>query len=340
MNEQKLFDLAVAVSQEEGAKIGGKTLSTKQAETAFTKCIQAFMHAPVQKEKDSDRKIQAFGSSADLAVVAKDVFNVTTEVTNYDLLWDEAFRSISLSKGQLSWEIHTAAVGTAFKEIPEGGKIKYEGLQSSKETVYIKKYGAGLGITWETIEGRKVYRFIELMEDARSKLYNTWADVHYGLLATAGATNTVAWQGAGTDSTLDRDIATLNKGYEDISDDNKDSGYGDTANARYVLYTRPTLRGRINRALRATSAEVASQGGTKGQVVDANIEPRYSWNSNIAANKALLVLPGKKIQNSVYLKNLVLEKTEQESLNKLKTYWTAFGAAIGDNDQVYELAFA
>jgi hypothetical protein len=338
MNENLFFDLACAASQSEGAKIGDKTLSSKQVNVAFKKAIQAFMHGVVQKE-DNDRKIQAFGSSSDLAVVAKDVFNVTTEVTNYDLLWDEAFRSINLNRGQLSWEIHTAAVGTAFKEIPEGGNITYEGLQSSKETVSVKKYGAGLGITWETMEGRKVYRFIELMEDARSKLYNTWADVHYGLLATAGATNTIAYQGAAADSVLDRDIATINKGYEDISNDNKDSGYGDTANARYLLYTLPTLRSRINRALRATSAEVASLGGN-GQVVDANVDPRYSWNSNILANKALMVLPGKKIQNSVYLKNLVLEKTEQESLNKLKTYWTAFGAAIGDNDQVYELSFA
>jgi hypothetical protein len=337
MNANLFFDLANAVRNEEGAKINGKTLSTKQVENAFSKCIQAFFHAPCVK--DGDRKIQAFGSSSDLAVVAKDIFNVTTEVTNYDLLWQEAFRSISLNKGQLSWEIHTAAVGTAFLEIPEGGKIKYEGLSSSKQTVSIKKYGAGLGITWETMEGRKVYRFIEQMEDARSKLYNLWADVHYGLLATAGATNTVAYQGAATDSVLDRDIQTLNKGYEDISNDNKDSGYGDTANARYVLYTAPTLRSRINRALRATSAEVASLGG-RGQVVDANIDPRYTWNSSITANKALMVLPGKKAQNAVYLQNMMLEKTEQESLNKLKAYWTAFGAAIGDNDQVYELSFA
>jgi len=333
MREGLFFDLAVAARNEEGGKFNGKTLSSKDVQKAFVKCIQAFMHAPVKK--DGDKKIQAFGSSSDLEVVAKDVFNVTTEVTNYDLLWDEAFRSINLQKGQLSWEIHTAAVGTSFKEIPEGGQITYEGLQSSKETVTVKKYGAGLGITWETIEGRKVYRFIELMEDARSKLYNTWADVHYGLLATAGATNQVAYQSGTT--TLDKDIATINKGYEDISNDNKDSGYGDTANARYVLYTRPTLRSRINRALRATAAEMAN---SDGQIVDANVDPRYSWNSNIPANKALLVLPQKKIQNAVYLKNLVLEKTEQESLNKLKTYWTAFGAAIGDNDQVYELAFA
>ncbi len=335
MDQNKLFDVAHAAILGQSLKIGSRVWKPEEVGVILQKSIQGFMHAP--KQKDGDKKIQAFGSSADLAVVAKDVFNVTTEVTNYDLLWDEVFRSINLNKGELSWEIHTAAIGTSFKEIPEGGQIKYEGLQSSKETVSIKKYGAGLGITWETMEGRKVYRFIEQMEDARSKLYNTWADVHYGLLATAGATNQITWQGAGGDTTLSRDIDTINEGYQEISEDNKDSGYGDTANARYVLYARPTLRSRINQALKATLTTIAN---TNGQVVDANIDPRFSWNSNVPADKALLVLPAKKIQNAIYLRNLVLEKTEQESLNKLKTYWTAFGAAIGDNDQVYELAFS
>lgn len=337
MDYNKFYDLAVANYKNETTKIGGVTLSPDEIETALHKSIQCFMHGVSASEEDG--KIQAFGSSSDLGVVAKDVFNVTTEVKNYDLNWQQAFKSISLQQGQLSWEIHTANVGTEFKEIPEGGKIEYKGFSSSKQTVSVKKYGAALGVTWEAIEGRQVYRFIDLMEDARSKLYNTWADVHYGLMATAGATNQITYQGASTDSVLDRDIATINKGYEDISDDNKDSGYGDTANARYKLFVSPKLRTRINRALRATSAEVASLGG-KGQVVDANVDPVYTYNSSITANTGLLVLPANKAQNAVYMADKQFQKVDQASMNLLKTYWTAFGAAIGDNDQVYELSFA
>ena len=338
MDYDKLFELAYGYANGTSVKVGKHVLNPSQAQNAFYKSVQAFFRAPGQKV-DNDRIIQAFSTSSDFAAVTKDIFNVTTEVTNYDILWQDAFRSIGLKKGQLSWEIHTATDGITFNEIPEGGKIEYLGMNSSKTTVSVKKYGAGLGVTWETIEGRKVYLFIEQMETARSAYYNKLGAIHYGLLATAGATNAVTYQGSSGDSVLDRDIQTLNKGYEEISDDNKDSGYGDTVNARYILYSAPTLRSRINRALRATSAEVANLGG-RGQVVDANIDPKYTWSSQITANTALLVLPGKKIQNAEYMGMTSFEKMDQDSLNKFKAYWTAFGAAIGDNDQVYQLSFA
>lgn len=337
MDYNKLFDVAVALKEGGTHKIGGKTLSQNELENVFHGSLQAFMNAPV--EVVNNKKIQAFTTSADLATVGTDVFNNFTQVANYDLVWQEAFKSISLQKGQLSWEIHTSSIGTVFTEIPEGGQIVYRGMQSEKETVKVKKYGMGLGITWEVLEGRKIYRFIELVEDARSKLYNTWAAVHYGLLATAGATNQVAYQGAVTDSVLDRDILTINEGANQIGAALRDSGYGDTANSRFIMYASPVLRGRLNRATRATSAEVASLTGS-GQVVDANVDLRFTWNNNITANTALLVLPGFKIQNAAYMVSKEMQREEQESLNLLKAYWTAFGAAIGDNDQVYELSFA
>jgi hypothetical protein len=40
------------------------------------------------------------------------------------------------------------------------------------------------------------------------------------------------------------------------------------------------------------------------------------------------------------MRELGLSKQEIESLNELRTYWTAFGAVVADKDQVYELAFA
>lgn len=336
--EDKFFDLGAAHARGTGVKSGKHVLTPAQASDAFYKTVQAFFRAPIQKIGE-DRAVQAFSASSDFAVVGASVFNVTTEVQNYDILWQDAYRSVNLRKGQLYWEIHTAKDGVTFEEIPEGGKIEYKGMQSDKITVYVKKYGAGLGITWETIEGRDVIRYIEAMETARSAYYNKLGEIHYGLLATAGATNPIAYQGSSSDSVLDRDIQTINYSYEQISDDNKDSGYGDTVNSRYLLYAAPTLRSRINRALRATSAEVASLGG-RGQVVDANVDPRYTWTSQIPANKALMILPKNKIQNAEYLGLTTFEKMDQDSMNRFKAHWTAFGAVVADNDQVYEVSFA
>jgi len=357
MDYEKLFDLVCHMCGKRTAGTNYKmavdskkeiTLNPQQQVEVADKTIQAFLFNAAQKSPiDKEVQIQAFWGSSDLPVLTKDVFNVFNQVPNYDLFWQECFKGVALKKGQLSWEIATINSGSVFKLIPEGGKVEFEKFDGSKVSVDIQKYGMGLGVTWETIEGRKLYRFVEQMDDVRAKLYNLWADTHYGLLATAGATNAIAWQGVATQSRIDRDIQTINVGYETLGEDNKDSGYGDTANAMMLLFAAPKLKARINQALRATDrgksatgSGVAATVGDTGIIVEYNVSPRYTFNSNIAANKALLVLPGHKIQNSVYLKELGLSKKDIETLNELRTYWTAFGAAIGDNDQVYELSFA
>jgi len=351
MDNKKLFQLATAAYRDDPYSIKQKNgediiLDGKSRAMALNRSIQAFMYRAAQKVGQT--KIQAFSGSSDLATLTKNVFNVTMQVANYDLLWQDAFRGVELQQGELAWEIATVDSGLTFKEIPEGGKIEYAGIGGEKVTVEVVKYGAGLGITWETIEGKKLYRFVEQMEDARSKLYNLWANIHYGLLAAAGLLNQVTWQGIVTDTVLSRDVATLNQGAFELTDGTKDKGYGDTANAQLLIYCNPKIKGRINAALRVTSAEInmgreAGASGTKSAagIVDYNIEPKYTYNSNIpSTEKALLVLPKNKIQNAAYMQERIMTREEQESLNQLKAVWTAFGATVADTDQVFELAFS
>lgn len=322
-----------------------KDMDPREAANFINKSLQAFVAQPIRKNKDGSF-IQAFTASSDIVQTTADVFNVTQETNNFDLLWQRAFNSQRVRQGQLFWEIATTTDGIAFRKIAEGDKIEYEGFEATLIQVNIEKYGAGIGISWETIEGRKLYRFIDQMKAMRTKLFELWANIHYALLAAAGATNQIAYQGTANDSVLDRDIQTLNLGYESLSEDVKDSGYGDTANAPMLLYATPKLRARINQALRVTSADMSRAQGPHasatgfGQIVEYPIEPLYSWNSNIPTDKALLVLPGHKIQNAIYMREKALQRQEIESLNLLKTHWTAFGAAVGDNDQIYELALA
>ena len=314
--------------------IGDIVLNPKQQLGVMRKSIQAFIHGL----GDEKTKIQAFSGSSDLPELTKDVFTVTNTVNNFDIHWQNAFRGVRLGKGELSWEIADVATGLAFEEIPEGGKIKYESVSGNKVIASILKYGTGLGLTWEIIEGRKLYAFINKLEQLRAKLYDIWGTIHYGLLATAAALNAVAWQGSGTN--LERDIETINYAANLLADANKDKGYGDTANARLIMFVSPKLRARMNAAFRATSAQLAQGGTANGEVIDFNIDIYYTYTSQIAANKSLLVLPGQKIQNSVYLRELGLTRQEIESLSQLMTWWTAFGAVVADTDQCYQLSFA
>lgn len=344
---EKLFHLYLHTQEnpDKDYNLGNVTLQPAQQRVVIQKSIQAFIHKTGVKRND-EKIIQAFTGSSDLPILTKDVFNVTNEVPNYDLGWQSSFKGISLLKGQLSWEIGTVTSGASFRLIPEGDKVKYERYKGEKTSASVQKYAEAIGISWETIHGRKLYQFIDQMEQTRAHLYTLWADIHYGLLGTAGALNQVTWQGVATDPQIDRDIATINNGYENLGDGTKDKGYGDTANSVMTIYSSPKLKARINQALRATDSDIlrgrpVGAAGTKaGSTVEYNVLPQYTWNSAVPANKALLVLPGNKIQNSVYLRELALSKQEIESLTELRTYWTVFGAIIADTDQVYELAFA
>lgn len=350
MNLERVFDLTVHMNEKASEDYTfdskkGIRLNYKQQGIVLQKSIQAFMQS-VAVQDENKKIIQAFSGSSDLPVLTKDVFNVTQQVPEFDTWWQQAYKGIQLKKGQLSWEIADVATGLTFELIPEGGKANFYGISGTKTPAAINKYGAGIGLTWEIIEGRKLYKFIDLMEQVRARLNDLWADIHYGLLATAGALNTIAWQGVATDPIVERDIATINKGYEDIGETVKDRGYGDVANAQMFLYASPNLKARINQAMRATSTDiirgrqVGAGSSVSGQIIEYNVTPMYSWNSNILANKALLVLPGRKIQNAVYLRELGLSEKDISTLSELRTYWTAFGAIIADTDQIDELSFA
>jgi hypothetical protein len=316
-------------------------LNPAQQQDFLRLSLQAFVHGVAEAEDNESGKlvIQAFAGSSDLPTLTKDVFDVIVQAPNFDLAWQRVFKGIQLQKGQLSWELTDVTNAIEFREIPEGGKVDIRPVSGNKATAAIKKYGAGLGVTWEIMEGNKLYAFAERLEIMRAKLYELWANIHYGLLSTAAGTRTTAWRGVEADKTIDRDIATLNAGAYAIGNACKAKGYGDMANAPMILFANPTLRARINAAIKASRELILANGG-KGTPVDWPIDAQYSFNSNITSGKALLVLPGQKIQNSVYLRELGLSKQEIESLNEIRTYWTAFGAIVGDADQTRELSFA
>lgn len=345
---ERMFDLVVHMQENAGEdytfdKRKNIVLNYKEQGAVLQKSIQAFMQSVAVR--DGDKIIQAFSGSSDLPQLTKDVFNVIQAVPIFDTYWQRSFRGVQLRRGQLSWEIADVAAGMTFELIPEGGKAKFYGVSGTKTDAKINKYGAGIGVTWEMIEGRKLYAFINLMEQVRARLNDLWADTHYGLLATAAALTAVTWQGVATDPIIERDIATINKGYETIGDACKEKGYGDTANAPMIIYVQPALKARIMQAMRATSTDIirgrqaGAASSVAGQIVEYNVTPYFSWNENVPANKAIMVLPGWKIQNSVYLQELGLSERDIETLSEMRTYWTAFGAIVADTDQTAELAF-
>lgn len=347
----RMFDLVVHMQEEpeEAFVINGVSLDRKQQGQLLKKSVQAFIHADgVGREGsgESVKVIQAFSGSSDLPQLTKDVFNVTNTVPNFDTLWQPSFAGVQLRRGQLQWEIADVAAGLVFELIPEGDKCKFYSVSGNKVTADIAKYAAGIGVTWEMIEGRKLYQFVDLMGQVRSRLFLLWADVHYGLLATAGLSALVTWAGVATDPVVSRDIKTINNGYTTIGNAIKDKGYGvDAANAEMLLYASPLLKDRIMQAMRATSTDIirgrrdGAASSVDGTIVEYNVTPKFTWNTAIPLNKAIMVLPGNKIQNAAYMQELSLSEKDITTLSEMRSYWSAFGAIIADTDQTAELSF-
>ena len=320
-------------------KKGNHSYKAKQVQAFVGKSIHAMLVAAYSPIVGTSRAIQAFTGSTDLEKITTNVWNAFQETPNFDMLWQEAFRAVPLRKGQLEWTIGSVTSGVILQLLEEGEKVRYARIEGTTVKAGVELYGSGLEISWKTMEGRDLAGFYNAMIDFRAKRMSEYADVHYGLLAAAALSNQVAWQGAAEDTTIDRDIQTMNEGNVTIGENTKDSGYGDTANARMLLYVSPKLRNRLNAALRATSADVI-RGANQGQTVDANIEIRYTYNSSIPVNKGIMVLPGNKVQNSVYMDEKSFERQNADNLSFLKSSFTAFGAIVGDTDQTAELSFA
>jgi len=347
INLDRMFDLVCHMNRNQGEdyefdKKKGVVLNYVQQGVVLHKSLQCFMQGVGVQEEKTGKIIQAFTGSSELPILTKDVFNVTQDVPAFDTFWQLAFKGVRLKKGQLAWEIADVATGLTFDIVPEGGKAKFYGITGAKVPVTIDKYGAGIGVTWEMIEGRKLYQFIDLMNTVRGKLNDLWANIHYTLLEAAADDTAITYQLTGTEPILDRDIATINLAYETIGDACKAKGYGDVANAKMILYASPKLKARLNHAMRVTSADVARGrvAAGAGGIVEYNVDVRYTWNANIPANKGVMILPGNKIQNSVYMQELSLSEKDIETLSEMRTYWTAFGAVVGDLEQTCEPAFA
>jgi hypothetical protein len=350
MNHELLFDMIChgVDSATKGTNfkfpLKGKDIEVTPLEQKeiIHKSIQAFLFAGVNTVNDAhgkERKIQAYSGSSDLVALTKDVFNVTNAVNSYDALWQESFKTIQLKRGQLSWEIATRTNGLKYRLIPEFGKVSFESIAGTKDTVSIYKYGTGLAVTWEMIEGRKLYQFADLMEDQRAALYEIWANVHYGLLAAAAEENPIIYQGETDETTLDRDIQTINYACWHLSDVNKNKGYGDTANMPFKLYVNPLYKDRILAALRATSADVI-RGGHSGVTVNHIVEPYFTNDSRLASGAFTLVLPMRKIQNALYMKDQSFKENDMTTLSVLTSHWTAFGGTVADTEQCAEVALA
>jgi hypothetical protein len=307
------------------------------------RAIQAFHNepkTPTFKQKMQAMKMQALGIgvSTDFAETIGKTFEAFFEMANFDLDYEKVFKIVPVSPYKNSWEIHTVTNGLAFRKVAEGETIEVFGMESGKQTIYADKYGGALGWTDELMRFREVAAMMDKAETFRNNFYVIKGNAHYLLIAGAGAAHIVTWQGAVADGQLRRDIQTLNQAAYTIGNACKDKGYGNTANARFVVYADPIFKARIMAALRATTAGMQTT-ATGAVQIDANIEPVFTFNQNLKG-KIVMALPGFKAQRADIMQPTQFNDTDILSLTYIQSVWAYYGAGIGDTEQFAELKFA
>ena len=328
-DDNKFFDALVTTLDK-----GDKTMVSKIQAT-----LNAFINAPKAEIK---RKIQAVGVSTDFAQLTADAYNVNIQEDNFDLGYEKAFRKVPLGTNQDFWQIYDVQNGLSFRKVPEGDRIQVDELSGSLITAYVDYYGGAIGWTDKMIRYRKVAAMVDMAMIFRNRFWSNKADNHYALLAAGAAGNVTVWQGTPAQGQLQRDIQTLNHAAFDIADRCKDKGYGDMANAQFVLYYNPHNKARLLAALRATALGVVGAGTglvQPSQVLDWNITMIPTFNSAIVNNEPILVLPMNKIQAAEDMAPTTFTQPKDIlTLNEAQSVWAIYGAIVGDTDQCQELS--
>jgi hypothetical protein len=313
----------------------------KVKEAQVRAVLQSFISSPAKKSKQIidkyiqafNAKVQAFGVSTDFAQLPRGYFNITTESDNFDLGYELAFQQVPKDANQPSWTIYNVVNGITVKKIPEGGTIKVDNLTGDYIEASVDYYGGAIGFTDRMIRYRQVAAMVGVAEAFRNKQFANKADAHYALLVAAAALNVTTYQGVVADGELQRDIKTINASCYALGNRLKDSGYGDMARVKYILYYNPINAGRILAALSATTGMIASS-GRSGEIVNYNITPYPTFNSSVTANYPIVVVPGNKIQRAEDLSPTMYDAPlDALTLNRVTAVWSIWGAIVGDSGQ-------
>jgi hypothetical protein len=309
--------------------------SQMQAELMGTVQEQARARAAIQAMTAKIQADHGITKTSDLPIILADQFNVTIAKKIYDLNYELAFQQVPVADGQNFWEIDTVDNALTFRKVAEGGRVQMQGFTGSQVFAFVDYFGGALGWTDAMIRFRQLARMVEMANFFTWSFWKNKADYHYALLAAAGLLNIVAYNDpTGIGACLANDILTMNAAVFQIANTCRNKGYGDTANAQYILYANPADKPRITAALNAQSNYMQMLGWF-GTEIGYNIQPIWTFNEHITAGFPLIVLPGHKLQRADVMQPTTYQAIKDPyTLNEAASCWAIYGSAVADTDQV------
>lgn len=313
------------------ADIGADINTHMNASNKIRAVVDNFFHAPVKAQR---AKIKAYATSTDFPQPMTPDPSVWQATDNFDMGWEQAFTNVPVADGHGFFEIATLTGIANWALTPEGSAANVDKFSGSLVQVPMITVSAGLGWTLQMIQDRRLAVMFDRAREFRSRYWRDKANRHYALLKAVGLAVATPWDTTGA-STLEKDIITLNNAHYNLTFPLIDAGLGDDlANAEVILYASPLYRGRINRALRQDSQYLATS------QIEVPIRPFYTFNTNIPSGaKALMVLPGRKLQAGEKMAPTTYAKTDIFTLSYVETVFARYGAGSGAN-QATQIALA
>ena len=248
-------------------------------------------------------RIAAFTTSGAIVQPDRQVITPFADQLYYDDYWRRSYMPITLIDERV-WEIPNVNNTVEMDEIAEGGQVRTQRVTATKSSFKLANYSVELGFTRDMLTGNRLSDFVTDVGQLRTAYWRRLAATHYAPLVTAATASSQAeiiYQGADTQSTLVRDIATLNAGLGAIETSLQDVDPEHVMMGTYIVYVKGIqLKGRMVAAMQATVPRLTleREAGASSQTVQRQIEVISTLNSNVTANKAFVVLAGRKIQSA------------------------------------------
>ena len=283
------------------------------------------------------KNIQGATFTSDLPDLITNMPNIFRTGVNYDMGWQLAFAQATFDEARSYFEIANTQSGLRLDKLGEGEQAQLYKMTGSSVQVPAVKYGAGLQWAMEVMQDRRMSLIIQGVEDFRDKIVLKKAEVHYLLLVVAALGQAILpWQGVITDSTLKRDILSINNAGNTIADSLKDEVGADWANAPMLIYCSPnsSIRARINAALNYVTIVGASNSDVTIDNRPFQMRPTYmlkdSTGTALPATRALMVYAGRKILTGDKMLPTQFDRDDIITFAKQQTVFMRFGATVGD----------
>ncbi|TGM21994.1 hypothetical protein [Leptospira meyeri] len=298
------------------------------------KQLQAF------KNSNKMRKLQAYNggvNAGDLPAIIQDNISV---LMDSDVRIDGAHKALFdfvQSVETLDYfEIATVSNGIRFKKLAEGERVPIHGMTGDYVQIPIEKDGAALAFSEEVIKYRKIWRVVDKLKEFRFAHFKKEADDFGALLKVAGALGVGSGYVQAFDSASgtaeEKTIRTLNAAYVKLTQKLKDRPYGDMVRPEVVLVASPLKSDVIDASLNTL---IQPTPNSKLRV-NKPITVLYTWNEKLLPdpNKALMVLPGRRLQWTEQGTMQNYNYADPLSLMYATAYYNWHGEGIGDSDQV------